>query len=126
MADARGRILLHRYIMSEHLGRPLTDDEIVHHKNERKRDNRIANLELTTNADHVRIHHKKSVMFTRTCTYCGAALTRPKRHFKGKHAFCSLSHSALFQHKHARGALALGARGCRFESDGPDQFGGTA
>lgn len=41
-----GYILEHRYIMSTHLGRFLTKNEIVHHKNKNRTDNRVANLSI--------------------------------------------------------------------------------
>jgi HNH endonuclease len=45
-ADKFGRILEHRLIMFNHLGRDLREGENIHHKNGDRTDNRIENLEL--------------------------------------------------------------------------------
>lgn len=46
----------HRYIMQKHLGRKLSFNEIVHHKNNNPRDNRIDNLEVISRGNHVLLH----------------------------------------------------------------------
>lgn len=49
----------HIVVMMAHIGRSLRDDELVHHKNENKTDNRLDNLELLTASDHGKEHSER-------------------------------------------------------------------
>lgn len=48
--------LVHVVMMEQFIGRILREDEIVHHKNEIKTDNRIENLEIMTRSEHSSHH----------------------------------------------------------------------
>lgn len=54
-----GYIMEHDLIMECFIGRWLNDDEVVHHKNKIKNDNRIENLQLMTIREHASFHAKE-------------------------------------------------------------------
>ena len=59
--DKDGYVLEHRYVMEQKIGRYLTNNEIVHHINLNKLDNRIENLQVMTIAEHDKLHHTKQI-----------------------------------------------------------------
>lgn len=54
--NARGYVFEHRLVMEQVLGRYLTADEVVHHKDGDKLNNLPENLELLSQAEHMRLH----------------------------------------------------------------------
>jgi hypothetical protein len=78
MISVEGRsIFEHRYVMEQHLGRTLSDDEVVHHRDGDKLNNALENLELVTRSHHVsHCHATYRTEVEKECKRCGAVKPR--------------------------------------------------
>ena len=66
-----------RYLMEQHLGRVLSRDEEVHHRNGDHSDNRMENLVAVSAAEH-RALHKRGPRESRPCENCNDATTNKR------------------------------------------------
>jgi hypothetical protein len=73
VSSSDGRVYEHRKLVEKHLQRPLTTDEVVHHINGDKTDNRIENLVVMSKADHAKLHTKPRLCFTERLCSCGCS-----------------------------------------------------
>lgn len=101
-----------KYLIEMHIGRHLTKDEIVHHKNGDVTDNSLDNLEVMLRKEHSRQHSIKYTDEVVRCAECGTIFIMPRekvvlrkveqRRGKAKRGpFCSFSCRGKGSHKSA-------------------------
>lgn len=67
----------HRYIYTNYLQRELKYNEVIHHINGDKTDNRIENLELKSRQKHAKEHQCVGrTMINMTCNFCGKSFKK--------------------------------------------------
>jgi len=93
LAYSSGWVYLHRHLASQKLGKWLTTNDVVHHKNKNKIDNRLENLEIITAAEHIRVHRtgSKEPIYRIVCNVCGKPTNNQK--------YCSLKCMGLAYRK---------------------------
>lgn len=108
--NSNGLYPLHRVLMENKINRLLKREEVVHHKNGDKNDNRIENLELLSASKHAKLHKKEIEQIKITCPECRKiSYLKPHtyrlrlKRSKYNKLFCSRSCGAINQHKNGAG-----------------------
>jgi len=103
-ASKYGYVLLHRIIIENHLKRLLNSNEIVHHKNGDRFDNRIENLEVMNSKEHNKLRSKEQgkKMVLLKCPNCKKLFELPfnklSTRFGKKFRACSKSCGTSFSY----------------------------
>lgn len=75
-----GYVLEHRAVAENKIGRVLAADEVVHHINHNRKDNRPENLQVMGSQAHRKLHAKKGRSYVNlVCSQCGAKFVRERR-----------------------------------------------
>lgn len=67
-ATSQGYVAEHVLVMEKSIGRYLTDDEVVHHKDRNRKNNKLSNLRLMLNRDHKSLHMSLNHVERKVCT----------------------------------------------------------
>lgn len=91
------RIPEHRYIIENNIGRKLLTNEVVHHKNGDKTDNRIENLEVMTRSEHKALRHptRSNISMYDYCKTCGKWIHKDNK----KQLCCSIKCGQIYRRK---------------------------
>lgn len=87
--DTKKVISYPKYLMEQKLGRPLNDNEQVHHKDENPLNNNLDNLEIKLLGEHQREHGIKYHDKMTVCGWCGKEFlwtALKQRKFHGNHS----------------------------------------
>lgn len=79
-----------KYLMEQELGRVLSDNEEVHHKDENPLNNELSNLEVRIHGEHQAEHSTKYHDKTATCGWCGKEFlwtAKQQRTFNGNRQY---------------------------------------
>lgn len=102
--DDGRRILEHRFVMGQYLGREITNDEVVHHLDHNGSNNLITNLELMDTPKHNHFHGGEYHINHTTeliCPQCGQSFRKRNGKIRyaqehNKRIFCSRHCSGVF------------------------------
>lgn len=108
-----GWILEHRLAMSNKIGRPLLETEIVHHVDENKLNNDPDNLEIMTRSNHHAEHdpnaYRRKKRIPKVCVACGISFIKEQACNHNRSKFCSKAcrNAAGPQHPRRKADLPL-------------------
>jgi len=95
----------HRVVWWKKTGQLPTEEEVIHHKNGDKRDNKFENLELLSRKEHRKLHgeERKAKMVSMMCPVCETKFIKARRKTHlvkpNKATFCSRSCAAIASNK---------------------------